>query len=189
MDTIKAAIFDLDGTLVDSMWVWERIDMEFLKKRGYTVPENLKDNITHLSFKQVAQYFKTTFSIDDSVEAIMDEWHEMAYNEYSNNVFLKEGRAAGRRGHPCPRHQHPHHQAAGRGDRPEGGQRVRQGDHRRGAQRHRRSGRSRVRRPVREAAHPRAPRGRAGCVRLLRPRLGPAGKVRPGCCHHLQDRT
>ena len=91
MDTIKAAIFDLDGTLVDSMWVWERIDMEFLKKRGYTVPENLKDNITHLSFKQVAQYFKTTFSIDDSVEAIMDEWHEMAYNEYSNNVFLKEG--------------------------------------------------------------------------------------------------
>lgn len=91
MNTIKAAIFDLDGTLVDSMWVWERIDMEFLKKRGYTVPENLKDNITHLSFKQVAQYFKTTFSIDDSVEAIMDEWHEMAYNEYSNNVFLKEG--------------------------------------------------------------------------------------------------
>ena len=85
--------------------------------------------------------------------------------------------------------QYPHHQAAGRGDRPEGGQRVRQGDHRRGAQRHRRSGRSRVRRPVREAAHPRAPRGRAGCVRLLRPRLGPAGKVRPGCCHHLQDRT
>ena len=68
MDTIKAAIFDLDGTLVDSMWVWERIDMEFLKKRGYTVPENLKDNITHLSFKQVAQYFKTTFSIDDSVD-------------------------------------------------------------------------------------------------------------------------
>ena len=36
---------------------------------------------------------------------------------------------------------------------------------------------------------PRAPRGRAGRVRLLRPRLGPAGKVRPGCCHHLQDRT
>ena len=54
---------------------------------------------------------------------------------------------------------------------------VRQSHHRRGAQRHRRSGRSRVRRPVREAAHPRAPRGRAGCVRLLRPRLGPAGKV------------
>ena len=61
MDTIKAAIFDLDGTLVDSMWVWERIDMEFLKKRGYTVPENLKDNITHLSFKQVAQYLKPHF--------------------------------------------------------------------------------------------------------------------------------
>ena len=107
----------------------------------------------------------------------------------ATGLMVNEARIAGRRGHPCPRHQHPHHQASGRGDRPEGGQRVRQGDHRRGAQRHRRSGRSRVRRPLRETAHPRAPRGRAGCVRLLRPRMGPAGKVRPGCCHHLQDRT
>ena len=63
MDTIKAAIFDLDGTLVDSMWVWEKIDIDFLGKRGHAVPENLKDSITHLSFKQVAEYFKTTFSI------------------------------------------------------------------------------------------------------------------------------
>ena len=55
MDTIKAAIFDLDGTLVDSMWVWEKIDIEFLGKRGHAVPENLKDSITHLSFKQVAE--------------------------------------------------------------------------------------------------------------------------------------
>ena len=61
--------------------------------------------------------------------------------------------------------------------------------HRRGAQRHRRSGRGRLRRPEREAAHPCPPRGRAGQVRLLRPRMGPAQAVRSGCSDHLQDRS
>lgn len=91
MRDFKAAIFDLDGTLVDSMWVWEKIDIEFLGKRGHAVPENLKESITHLSFTQVAEYFKETFSIDESIDEIMDEWHKMAYTEYSTNVFLKEG--------------------------------------------------------------------------------------------------
>ena len=94
---------------------------------------------------------------------------------------------AGCRGHPCPGHQHPHHQASGRGDRPQGCKGVRQGHHRRGAQCHRRSGRGRLRRAEREAAHPCAPRGRAGRVRLLRPCMGPAEVLRSGCCHHLQD--
>lgn len=91
MKNLKAAIFDLDGTLVDSMWVWEKIDIDFLGRHGHAVPKNLKDNITHLSFTQVAEYFKETFSIELSVDEIMNEWHEMAYTEYSNNVFLKEG--------------------------------------------------------------------------------------------------
>ena len=56
-----------------------------------------------------------------------------------------------------------------------------------GAQHYRRSGRSRLRCPEREAAHSRAPRGRAGRVRLLRPRMGPAEEVRSGRSHHLQD--
>ena len=59
---------------------------------------------------------------------------------------------------------------------------------RRGAQRHRRSGRSCLRRSEREAAHPCAPRRRAGRVRLLRPCMGSAEEVRSGRCHHLQDR-
>ena len=86
---IKAAIFDLDGTLVDSMWVWTQIDIDYLKKKGYSMPENLKDEITHLSFSQTADYFKKRFNLDDSIEEIMNDWHNMAYNHYSNNVKLK----------------------------------------------------------------------------------------------------
>ncbi|HCD44949.1 MAG TPA: HAD family hydrolase, partial [Lachnoclostridium sp.] len=38
----KAVIFDLDGTLVDSMWMWKSIDIEFLGSRGLACPEDLQ---------------------------------------------------------------------------------------------------------------------------------------------------
>ena len=38
MDKIKAAIFDLDGTVVDSMYVWEKVDNDFLANRGIKMP-------------------------------------------------------------------------------------------------------------------------------------------------------
>ena len=42
MDTVKieGVIFDLDGTLLDSTWVWSQIDTDFLKKRGFEVPKD-----------------------------------------------------------------------------------------------------------------------------------------------------
>lgn len=91
MDNIKAAIFDLDGTLVDSMWIWEEIDIEYLNKKGHAVPLNLKDKINHLSFDQTALYFKEFFALEDSLETIMNEWNTMAYTHYSKNITLKEG--------------------------------------------------------------------------------------------------
>lgn len=91
LTNIKAAIFDLDGTLVDSLWVWEQIDTKFLKKHGHISPANLITEICHLSFIDTAKYFKERFNISDSIEDIMTEWNSMAFDEYSNNVFLKEG--------------------------------------------------------------------------------------------------
>ena len=91
MNNIKAAIFDLDGTLVDSMWVWEQIDIDFLKSKGYTPPKDLKDNITHLTFNQTAEYFKKRFNLSDSIDEITDTWHNMAYSFYSSKVKLKPG--------------------------------------------------------------------------------------------------
>ncbi|MEN8076750.1 HAD family phosphatase [Clostridioides difficile] len=91
LNNIKAAIFDLDGTLIDSMWVWQQIDIDYLSKRGHAVPNNLNDEITHLSFTQTAEYFKNRFSIEDSVEEIMNTWNTMAFNHYKNNVKLKIG--------------------------------------------------------------------------------------------------
>ena len=88
---IKAVIFDLDGTLIDSMWVWEKIDVDYLKRRGLDLPDDLRDDIAHLSFDETAKYFQTRFELPDSVEEIKNEWNKMAINEYSNTVTLKSG--------------------------------------------------------------------------------------------------
>ncbi|MGL5617294.1 MAG: HAD family hydrolase [Sarcina sp.] len=89
---IKAAIFDLDGTLVDSMWVWEQIDLDYLKEIGVEETINLKDlknDINHLSFNETGEYFKKRFNIQESVDFICNRWHEMAFNHYKTNVKLK----------------------------------------------------------------------------------------------------
>ncbi|MDF2533059.1 MAG: haloacid dehalogenase superfamily protein subfamily variant 3 with third motif having or [Clostridia bacterium] len=91
LDNIKAAIFDLDGTLIDSMGIWGKVDIDFLEKRGIETPADLRDYIEHLSFVDTAKYFKDRFKLSESIEVIMDEWNSMAYYEYSNTVTLKPG--------------------------------------------------------------------------------------------------
>ena len=91
LKNINAAIFDLDGTLVDSMWVWEKIDIEFLKAREIQTPKNLMSEICHLTFEQTANCFKSRFNLLESTQEIMDEWNAMAYDHYKNDVKLKPG--------------------------------------------------------------------------------------------------
>ena len=53
----KAALFDLDGTLVDSMWMWKEIDIEFLGRFGYGCPDDLQRKIEGMSFSETAVFF------------------------------------------------------------------------------------------------------------------------------------
>lgn len=91
MNNIKAVIFDLDGTLIDSMGIWAQIDKEYLGSFGYSVPENLQEEITHLTLTETAIYFKNNFAIDNEVDEIISTWHNMAFHHYSNTIKLKEG--------------------------------------------------------------------------------------------------
>ena len=88
---IKAAIFDLDGTLIDSMGLWNSIDVNYLKKFNLAVPERLQDDICHLNFQETATYFKDRFNIPDSLDKIMADWHNMAYDAYCTSIKLKKG--------------------------------------------------------------------------------------------------
>ena len=86
---MKAYIFDLDGTLLDSMGVWADVDIAFLKKRGIDVPEDYADEITSMGFKEVALYTIDRFKLSDSVDDLLKEWVDLAKDAYSNTVMMK----------------------------------------------------------------------------------------------------
>lgn len=87
----KAIIFDLDGTLVDSMWMWKAIDIEYLGRFGYACPPDLQKVIEGMSFTETAVYFKKRFALTDSIEKIKADWVEMSIDKYRKEVPLKEG--------------------------------------------------------------------------------------------------
>ena len=87
----EAVIFDLDGSLVDSMWIWRNIDIEYLGRFGIELPDRLQSQIEGMSFSETAVYFKEHFNIPDSIEQIKSDWNRMAWDKYMNEVPLKQG--------------------------------------------------------------------------------------------------
>ncbi len=88
---IQAVIFDLDGSLVDSMWMWRDIDIEYLGRFGIELPETLQTEIEGMSFKETAQYIKQRFQLTDTIDEMQAEWNRMAFTKYSHEVHLKDG--------------------------------------------------------------------------------------------------
>lgn len=87
----EAVIFDLDGSMVDSMWMWRNIDIEYLGRFGIELPENLQACIEGMSFSETAVYFKERFKLPDDLNTIKADWNRMAWDKYAHEVPLKEG--------------------------------------------------------------------------------------------------
>lgn len=86
---IKYAVFDLDGTLFDSMWLWRKIDYDYLIKRGIEVPADYMKCINHMTIMQTALYSIERFKLNDKPEDLIQEWLDMAADAYKNKILLK----------------------------------------------------------------------------------------------------
>lgn len=88
---VDAVIFDFDGTLADSMWVWDDVDRQFLAKRDIPFTDEFGEMIAVLGFELGAQFAIDHFRLDESPEDIIAEWKEAAEDGYATQVMLKPG--------------------------------------------------------------------------------------------------
>ena len=83
----KAAIFDMDGSLVDSMWIWPEVDRIYMEKYGLTQPDTFHKDIEGRSYTETAQYFVDTFpTLGRTREQVMQEWRDMTIRLYATKA-------------------------------------------------------------------------------------------------------
>lgn len=89
MFDFKGAIFDLDGTLLDSLDIWCEIDIKFLKSRGLEVTPDYSEAVKPLGFREAAAYTIARFGLKETPEDVIREWHRMSIEAYGSTIPLK----------------------------------------------------------------------------------------------------
>ena len=90
---LKGAVFDMDGTLLDSMTAWDGVGEAFLQSQGITPPDGLGRILAPLSFTQTARYFQSLgVSLDE--EAILAQLNGCVERKYRESLPLKPGAKA-----------------------------------------------------------------------------------------------
>lgn len=87
---IKGAIFDLDGTVLNSMYIWDEIGVRYLKKLGIEPDAKFKKEFKELSLRQAAEYYRDYFKIDISMEEIINGVNKMVESFYFDEVLKKD---------------------------------------------------------------------------------------------------
>lgn len=103
MKPIKGIIFDLDGTLLLSMHVWDTVGSSYLRRRGITPEPGTDDLIKNQTVEEVSEYFRKHYGLKDSAEEIAFDVNEALKREYFEILqpkagvldFLRGFRAAG----------------------------------------------------------------------------------------------
>lgn len=90
---LSGAIFDLDGTLLDSMPFWETVGSRYLTDRNILIPDTEQFNLRlkTMTLTEAAEYFREEFGVAESVETICSQVTKMIEEDYRSHAPLKNG--------------------------------------------------------------------------------------------------
>ena len=87
----KGLIFDVDGTLLDSMPMWARLDIDYLETMGITPEPNFHNKVKMMTLLDAAKYIKENFGVKKAPETICKEIQDIAYSYYRDVLLIKDG--------------------------------------------------------------------------------------------------
>ena len=88
---LKGAIFDFDGTLFDSMFIWNTAGETYLRSIGIEPREDLRKVLKTMSLLQSATYIREKYAVELTLEEIMDGINRTVEDFYFHTVQPKEG--------------------------------------------------------------------------------------------------
>ena len=91
MGLMRNIIFDMDGTLLDSMGMWENLGSIYLTKKGIVPPADLKEVIENKTLEEAAEYFIADLGIEGTVKEVVQEILSLIRDKYYNELQLKPG--------------------------------------------------------------------------------------------------
>lgn len=87
---IKGIIFDLDGTLIDSMGVWNNADRDFLRENGVeNPPADISDRMRKMTVDESSEYFISHFGLSCTKEYVIKRIEELVRIQYEKYIPLK----------------------------------------------------------------------------------------------------
>ena len=91
MTKLKGAIFDADGTMLDSMHIWQNLAGDYLVSRGIVPQADLNEVLLGMGGHEIPEYFKLAYGLDETIAEIQLGFHKLLENFYFHHAPVKKG--------------------------------------------------------------------------------------------------